>query len=61
MGLLSGYAVEDDLESFRKFSTKAAKELGYPKKVTDKLKKAKNINEINFIMLNARRKYLYDI
>ena len=61
MGLLSGYAVEDDLESLRKFTIKAAKELGYPKKIADKLKKAKNVNEINFIMLNARRKYLYDM
>ena len=40
--------------SYKQWAIRAAKELGYGKKVVDKLKKATSDNEITRIMYSAR-------
>lgn len=46
------------LYDYKRFATKAANELGYPKEIENRIKEAKNEAEIARIMVSARREQM---
>ena len=52
--------MKDERYHYRDNAIKAAKDLLYPKEVIDKVKAAKTEDEIERIMINARKKYFKD-
>lgn len=51
---------EYKLDNFKKFSVKAAKELGYPDELKDEIINADTIMEVSRIMATARKEFWND-
>ena len=51
-------AEDNPFEFYRHKALEAAKDLGYPKEVRDRIRLAKNETQITNAMIYARRKYI---